>query len=111
MSDTRAPSAEKVLVARSRDGEEWELQIKVWPPLPSTIAPWSCKVEVTRLFTPAKDVYGEDSWQAQYMAMRFATSLLEHFVQQGGILYWPEAEPEKPREQFSVKDLLPPRAE
>lgn len=108
MADTAAPSAEKRLIARSRDGEEWELQIKVWPPQPSGIAPWACHVEVTRLLSPAQAIYGEDSWQAQSLAMRCAASLLAHFVAQGGALFWPEVEPEQSRQPFALEDLLPP---
>ncbi len=101
------PSAEKQLIARSPDGEEWELQVRVWPPQRAEVAPWACKVEVTRLFTPPKPIYGEDSWQAQALAMRFAASLIQHFAAQGGALYWPSEGPEDIREPFEIAELLP----
>lgn len=82
--------------------------MRVWPPQRAEIAPWACKVEVTRLFTPPKSIYGGDSWQAQALAMRFATTLIQHFVEQGGALFWPSESPDNVREPFELTDLLPP---
>lgn len=111
MPNPDSPSAEKQLIARSPDGDEWELKVRIWPPQPVEIAPWACKVEVTRLFTPPKSVYGQDSWQAQVLAMHFAASLLQDFVGQGGSLYWPSESGERIREPFELADLLPSRKE
>ena len=75
------------------------------------MAPWACKVEITRLFTPPKNIYGEDSWQAQALAMRFAASLVQHFVERGGELYWPNDGATPERERFELSDLYPPLSE
>lgn len=107
MSNPDSPSAVKQLVAHSPDGEEWELELRIWPSQPAEIAPWACKVEVTRLFTPPKNIYGQDSWQAQVLAMHFAASLLQNFVTQGGTLYWASDGSENIREPFELADLLP----
>ena len=99
------PSAEKLLIARSPDGEEWELRISVWPPQEAELAPWACKVEISRLFTPARSIYGEDSWQAQMLAMRFAANRIQHFIEQGGSLYWPSPGAAASRVPFELSDL------
>ena len=83
------------------------MQIRVWAPERAELAPWSCKVEITKLFSPAKSIYGEDSWQAQALAMHFAASLVQHFIEQGGILYWPGTEEHSEREEFQITDLAP----
>jgi hypothetical protein len=107
MTEADRPSAEKTLLARSADGEEWELRIGVWPPEKAELAPWACKVEVTKLFSPAKSIYGADSWQAQVLAMRFAASLIQNFVTQGGAVFWLGDESGTQREPFEISDLIP----
>ena len=101
------PSIQRLLLARSADGEEWPVLIKVGAPMPSDIAPWSCMVEVDRLFSPAKPIYGEDSWQAMQLAQEFAAAMLEQFQARGGTLFWPREESASELQAFQARDLLP----
>ena len=100
-------SVSKLLLARSATGEEWPMNIEIWMPEPSDLAPWSCKVEVTNLFSPPRSIYGEDSWQAQVLAMQFAAKLVQDFVNRGGKLFWPSPSGNDERQEFKVEDLLP----
>ena len=100
-------SVSKLLLARSATGEEWPMNIEIWVPEPCDLAPWACKVEVTKLFSPPKSIYGEDSWQAQVLAMQFAAKLVQDFVNRGGKLFWPTPRGNDERQEFKVEDLLP----
>jgi hypothetical protein len=105
------PAIQKELLARSANGEEWPIHIRVEMPVPSDIAPWSCVVEVDRLFSPPKPIYGEDSWQAMQLAQQFAVSILELFQSRGGALFWPREAHDAELQVFRAQDLLPHRHE
>lgn len=105
MSSSSPPIAEKLLRARSLDGEEWDMRVCVWPPTPAELAPWACHVEITRLFSPPKLIYGEDSWQALALSMKFAASEVRNFLEGGGTLYWPEPASDGSLELFQLSDI------
>lgn len=100
------PAIQKELLARSANGEEWSMHIRIGVPMPAEIAPWSCMVEVDRLFSPAKPIYGADSWQAMQLAQHFAVSIVEQFQSRGGMLFWPREEPDAELQAFVPEDLL-----
>jgi hypothetical protein len=106
---TDTPAVQKELLARSANGEEWPMRIRIGMPVPSEIAQWSCMVEVDRLFSPSKPIYGADSWQAMQLAQHFAVSIVERFQSRGGMLFWPREEPHADLQAFTVEDLLPHR--
>lgn len=79
------------------------MQLKIWAPQLTDLAPWSCTVEVDGLFSPAKPLYGEDSWQAMQLAIGFVATTLRDFETRGGELYWPGPD----RQRYMVQDLVP----
>jgi heme-degrading monooxygenase HmoA len=102
-----SPVVERVFAARSADGREWEMQVRLWAPKPAKLAPWSCDLEITELHSPPKPLYGVDSWQSLQLALEFAASMLQHFQSQGGTLRWPHDESDQDREEVQVQDLFP----
>nr|WP_315487885.1 hypothetical protein [uncultured Rhodoferax sp.] len=107
MTITNAPVVQRELLARSVDGDEWPLNVRVWAPTPSELAPWSCLVEVDRLFSPAKPIYGEDSWQAMQLALEFVGTMLQHFQLQGGILFRSDGDLSSGLRPLQALELLP----
>lgn len=105
--NTKAPIIERVFAARTVEGHEWEMHVKLWAPRPAELAPWSCNLEITYLFTPPKPLYGLDSWQSLQFALQFAASMLQHFQSQGGELRWLHDENDGNREDVQVMELLP----
>ena len=107
MTNTQTPIVERTLLAQEADGREWPMTIRLWAPTQSDQMPWACVLEVTELFSPAKPIYGEDSWRALQLALRFTASLLEGFRSKAGRIYWPYDEGEGQRFELEPHELLP----
>ena len=92
--------AQRIWYAVAPDGAGHDLVIRVEAPFQEDGA-WRAHVSLNALEPQAHVVAGLDSWQAVYMAMRFAAIRLGHFADKGWKFYW-----EKGGEQAAVDDLL-----
>jgi uncharacterized protein DUF6968 len=70
------------------DGTKFDARIAVCRPYRATTGEWRCPMAMSGLQEALPDMAGEDSLQALCMALSTARSLLEHFVEQGGQLFY-----------------------
>lgn len=77
------------LQARSSDNEDFAVNVEIGIPYRSHEHPdtWACPVAVRPLYDRLLDQYGEDSFQALFLAMRLALVLLKDFTEKGGSLF------------------------
>ena len=87
------PIAEYELLG-SYNGQEFPVRIKLFQPESSQrMAPaCSCSVAVDPLWEKPFEIYGEGSFQALCLAAKHAIQMLDTFVQQGGVLKYPDGE-------------------
>src|SRR5207253_7549268 len=70
------------------DGREFGARIAVGRPYRATSGEWRCPVAMSGLQERLPDMAGEDSLQALCMVPSTVRVLLEHFVEQGGQLFY-----------------------
>lgn len=70
------------------DGREFDATIAAGRPYRATSGEWHCSVEMSGLEEQLADMAGEDSLQALCMALSVVRAMLEHFVEQGGQLFY-----------------------
>ena len=70
------------------DGRKFDARIAVWRPYRATSGEWRCPVAMSGLQERLPDMAGEDSLQALCMVPSTVRVLLEHFVEQGGQLFY-----------------------
>jgi hypothetical protein len=82
------------LVGRSGDTPPFPVRIVVEKPEPSIkMRPaWGCAVDVHPLTHMPVVIYGEESFQALCLAVRFAVQTLDTFLEQGGVLEYSNGE-------------------
>lgn len=97
---------ERTLSAIDTDGAPFDLTIRIDAPRPHQ-DDWACRLLVTELFEPGRDLHGVDSWQALQLAQRLAFTLLDAFVERGGRLL-DFGEPTTPAALFASVEPLPP---
>lgn len=72
----------------SLEGKElFPIDIKIGTPYEVDEDDWACSVSVNPLFGRLGDQHGVDSFQALFLAMKLALSLLKGFTEKGGSLF------------------------
>jgi hypothetical protein len=61
---------------------------------------WRCPVSVDPLSPNLPDIFGEDSWQALWLAISLVHSQLADFVRAGGHLHYPDSD-----DEFTLADF------
>jgi hypothetical protein len=92
--------ASRTILAVDKDGREFDLALAIGQPYQTGLREWRCAVSMAGLHEHLADAAGVDSWQALQLAFWFVASTLEHFIEQGGRLLWPET-----REPLSLEDF------
>jgi hypothetical protein len=82
--------ATRELVGERAGGERFNIIIRIGEPYQVNDVSWACPVAVDGVDTRLADMHGIDSWQALLLAISLVRSRLEHFLETGGKLYWPE---------------------
>jgi hypothetical protein len=77
----------RVWFAVAPDGSERELVIGIEAPFEEPTGEWRAKLSAAVLGPPIA-VAGLDSWQAVFLAMKFAATRLEHLAEKGWKFYW-----------------------
>jgi hypothetical protein len=83
-------------------GESFRIRVYVGEPYRVNDVSWACPVAVEGVHEKLADMHGIDSWQALLLAVELARSRLEHFIETGGKLYWPD----KPTKEMSLRDIF-----
>jgi hypothetical protein len=78
--------ASRNLVARDTGRGEFALRLAIGQPYRCAENDWACPVVLEGLYEYLWDQHGADSFQALMMALSFAKSLLNEFLEQGGVL-------------------------
>lgn len=94
--------AERTLIAVRNDGSEQLITLALGRPYRATDGDWACPVALEGLYPPLGDLHGVDSWQALQLAYQFIERLVTAFVDDGGVLLWPEG-----RDPVHVSELFP----
>lgn len=76
------------LDAVDTDGRPFEMTIRIAAPRPHPQGDWTCQVQITELFEPARALFGIDSWQAMQICLQMTLSVLLDFVARGGQLFY-----------------------
>ncbi|HEX5206730.1 MAG TPA: hypothetical protein VFW10_02915 [Steroidobacteraceae bacterium] len=82
--------ARRELVGERADGERFNIVIRIGMPYVVNDVSWACPVAVDGVDQKLADMHGIDSWQAMLLAISLVRSRLEHFLETGGKLYWPD---------------------
>jgi hypothetical protein len=85
-----SPVATRELVGVRAGGEHLNITIRIGEPYQVNDVSWACPVAVDGVNKRLADMHGIDSWQALLLAISLVRSRLEHFLETGGKLYWPE---------------------
>jgi hypothetical protein len=93
-------AAQRILYAVAPDGSGQDLVIGIEAPYEDDGC-WRAKLSLGALESQVFAIAGVDSWQAVYLAMRFAAMRLDHFAGNGWTFYW-----EKHGAQTLPDDLL-----
>ena len=94
--------AHRELMARTPEGKEFSITVRLGQPYKSTDSEWACPVSIEGLHENLRDIRGVDSWQSLQLAFCLALDLLASFVEDGGRLFWRDSE-----EPIDIKDLAP----
>lgn len=81
--------AKRELVSVSQDGGKTKISIEIEAPFESQ-GHFTCQINFIGLFDRRHQIHGDDSMQALCLAIRFANSLLENVVQEGGKFLYPD---------------------
>lgn len=95
------PTAEMTVYA-VRDGQSERLRLAVGMPYVTDDGAWACAVELEGAYARVSDVVGANSWHALALAIALLHSLLGHYVDSGGRLFWEEG-----GEEMRLSDLFP----
>lgn len=95
------PAAEMTVYAL-RNGQPERLRLAVGVPYLNDDGAWACAVEFEGAYARLSDVVGVNSWHALALAMGLLHSLLGHYVDSGGRLFWEEG-----GDAMQLSDLFP----
>jgi hypothetical protein len=84
--------ATRRLRARRPEGDSFDIEVGIGKPVARGDQEGKCAVLLDGLHDRLADQHGIDSWQALMLAQRLARQLLGHFLEDGGQLWYPEAE-------------------
>jgi hypothetical protein len=82
--------ASRDLVGERPNGERIDIRVRVGQPYQVNDVSWACPVTLDGVDPQLADMHGIDSWQALLLAISLVRSRLEHFLETGGKLYWPD---------------------
>jgi hypothetical protein len=94
--------AMRELVGERADDGRFNVTIRIGVPYQVNDVSWACPVAVDGVDTRLADMHGIDSWQALLLAISLVRSRLEHFLETGGKLYWPE----EPSNEITLRDIF-----
>lgn len=94
--------ARRELVGERADGERFNIVIRIGMPYEVNDVSWACPVAVDGVDRKLADMHGVDSWQAMLLAISLVRSRLEHFLETGGRLYWPD----NPSLEVTLRDIF-----
>lgn len=94
--------ARRELVGERADGERFNIAIHIGMPYKVNDVSWACPVAVDGIDRKLADMHGIDSWQALLLAISLVRSRLEHFLETGGKLYWPD----NPSLEVTLRDIF-----
>jgi hypothetical protein len=94
--------ATRELVGERKDRERFAITIRICVPYQVNDVSWACPVALDGVDTRLADMHGIDSWQALLLAISLVRSRLEHFLETGGKLYWPE----EPSSEITLRDIF-----
>jgi hypothetical protein len=98
----RSPIATRELIGQKDGGERFKVTIRIGPPYQVNDVSWACPVAVYGVDRQLADMHGIDSWQALLLAISLVRSRVEHFLETGGKLYWPE----DPTHEVTLRDIF-----
>lgn len=78
--------AERTITSVAPDGVEGTIIIRIGKPYQCTTGEWACPIALDGLYPNLRDQHGEDSFQALLLAQNLARSLLNDFLEKGGVL-------------------------
>jgi hypothetical protein len=81
--------ASRELIAVSKDGERFNVVLRIGAPQPGPRDSWICTTSTEGLPHRPVETHGADSLQALLLAIQTMRGQLEHFVKGGGKLYLP----------------------
>lgn len=81
--------AKRELMVVSANGETNNFSIEIEAPFENQ-GHFTCQINFIGLFNRGHQIHGDDSMQALCLAIRFASSLLENVVQEGGRFLYPD---------------------
>jgi hypothetical protein len=85
----QAPIAQRELIAESKGGPRFGIQLRIGIPTRLSDDSWVCAASIVGLTPRSLDTHGADSLQALLLALRTVRGQLEDFVRGGGTLYLP----------------------
>ena len=86
--------AERRLIAEHPQKGRFPFRVRIGKPYAELDGErWACPVSLEGLDRRGPDIRGIDSLQALTLAIHFAKSALQTFVEQGVMLYWPDGTP------------------
>ena len=81
-------AAERTWFAIAPDGAEYDVVLQVSVPTQQPDGGWSVSVSLGALESDKRNIFGEDSWQAISLGMRFAAMRANDFADNGWKFYW-----------------------
>lgn len=94
-------AAETTLFAIAPNGAEHTVVLRVGIPALQANGAWGASVFLGALDSHSSTIFGDDSWQAIQLAMRFIAIRVAHFGDDGWRFFW-----ERGGEAFSPPELL-----
>jgi hypothetical protein len=94
--------ATREMLGQRDGGERFSISIRIGGPYRVNDVSWACPIAVEGIDNELADMHGIDSWQALLLAVSLARSRLEHFLETGGRLYWPD----EPATEMSLRDVF-----
>jgi hypothetical protein len=98
--------AGRELVGERANGERFNIAIRIGMPYQVNDVSWACPVAADGIDRKLADMHGIDSWQALLLAIGLVRNRLEHFLETGGKLYWPD----NPSLEITLYDIFGGRA-
>ena len=90
------------MLGQRAGGDRFSIIVRIGEPYRVNEVSWACPVAVEGVDKKLADMHGIDSWQALLLAISLARSRLEHFLEDGGKLYWPE----EPAHEMTLGDIF-----
>jgi hypothetical protein len=82
--------ASRDLIGERPNGERFDIRVRIGQPYQVNDVSWACPVALDGVDPHLPDIHGIDSWQALLLAISLLRNRLEHFLETGGKLYWPD---------------------